>query len=318
MAKSHLTLRQLEIFLAVVEQGSFRRAGEAMNLAPVVIGEHMRTLEGRLGGALFERRSGSKPTMTDLGERVLARTHEVMAAVDRLETEAAAQQPQVQWRFGFLPFMVRHLAGRITELRRRFPDSTIMTDIRDQDTRRIFDQVASGELDLAMTVTTERDFRHVPAAVDVRVVIDEPLALFVSHRHPLAARRHVPISALLDYPVALLPHPHPLRAVVDHVLDCAGLTPRKVELETEDYDHLLSHISQSSSIGCLFAEVASTDAVAHRLQALDLEHELLSPQAILMLSRSGLTDRRLSMAAEFLSNHYRFNVTAARASSFSV
>lgn len=316
MAKSHLTLRQLEIFLAVVERGSFRRAGDAMNLASVVIGEHMRTLEARLGGPLFERRSGSKPLLTDLGHSVLSSTRDVMAAVERLETAAAALQPQAQWKFGFLPFMSRHLADRITELRRRFPDCKISTDLRDENIQSVFDRVGSGELHLAMAITTEERLQDVPPSVEVKVVIEEPLALFVSHKHPLAGRRSLKIADLLDFPMAGLPSGHPLRILVDSVFDSAGLAPRERGLETNNYNELLQHISGSTSIGCMFAEVESSDAVAHRLQVLDLENDLPVPQAIVIMGHSHHNDRRLAMAAEFLSNHYRFGVASARTSRF--
>ncbi|MFM6829756.1 MAG: LysR family transcriptional regulator, partial [Novosphingobium sp.] len=53
----HITLRQLEILLLVIEQSSFRKAAAALGLSPVAVGEHIRALEDRLRVSLFHRRS---------------------------------------------------------------------------------------------------------------------------------------------------------------------------------------------------------------------------------------------------------------------
>lgn len=312
MKKSHLTLRQLEIFLAVVELGSFRRAGESLNLAPVVVGEHIRTLEGRLNGALFERRSGSRPALTELGMRVLQRAREVMSAVGRLEKEAASKPDRSQWKFAFLPFMARHLAGRIVELRQRFPDAQIITFLRDEGIDELVRKVSSGEATLAMTITGENVPQNIPPDVEVRVLIDEPVALFVSCDHPLAKRRKLTVDDLRAFPMAMLPKAHPLRLVVDSVLEMSGMVDLSCSLETDDYSQILTAISHGHSIGCLFAEVTSSDAVAHRLQILDLAFHLPTPQAIMLCPRNADADRRLAAAADFLANHYRFDAAVAR------
>lgn len=312
MRKSHLTLRQLEIFLAVVELGSFRRAGESLNLAPVVIGEHVRTLENRLGSGLFERRSGSRPALTVLGERVLQRAREVMAAVSRLESEAVSAAEGSRWKFAFLPFMSRHLAGRIVELRQRFADTQIVTTVRDEPIGDLIRKVVAGEVTLAMTITSEDVLQNLPPDVEVRVVIDEPVAFFVSCDHPLAARRRLSVDDLRAFPLAMLPRPHPLRLVVDSVLESCGLAGIECSFETDDYSQILTEISHSNCIGCLFAEVTSSDAVAHRLQILDIDFHLPTPQAIMLLPRNAGADRRLTVTADFLANHYRSDAAVAR------
>lgn len=312
MARSHLTLRQLEIFLAAVELGSFRRAGETLNLSPVVVGEHMRTLESRLGGPLFVRRSGSRPILTELGERIVQRATDVMAAVNRLENEAVPRNDEGQWKFAILPFMGRHLAGRIVELRQRFAESQIVTIVRDEPVGDMLDKVTSGECKLAMTIVAEQSLPVVPANVEIRVIIDEPVAFFVSRDHPLADRRKVTVAEIQRFAMASLPPRHPLRTVVDAVLASAGFTQYRSALETDDYNLILNDISRGSTIGCLFAEVTSSDAVAHRLQMLDIGFHLPTPQAIMLVNRTASADRRLAVAADFLANHYRFDAAVTR------
>lgn len=312
MARLHLTLRQLEIFLRVVELGSFRRAGETLNLSPVVVGEHMRTLEGRLGGPLFLRRSGSRPVLTELGERIAQRARDVLAAVDRLESEAVLGTDTAEWKFAFLPYMARHLAGRLVELRQRFPESQIATILRDEPIAATLARVASGECAMAISIIGENTLPSVPANVEVRVIIDEPVALFVAHDHPLAKLRKLSVAQVRQYAMASLPPEHPLRTVVDSLLTAAGLGNYRVAIETEDYNRILGHIASGSSIGCMFAELTTSDAITHRLAMLDLGFHLPTPQAIMLLNRAACDDRRLAVAADFLANHYRFDAAAAR------
>ena len=61
------TTRQIEVFLAVCEAGSFRRAADTLGMSEAAISSHMRLLEEQLDCMLFERRRGSSIGMTDTG-----------------------------------------------------------------------------------------------------------------------------------------------------------------------------------------------------------------------------------------------------------
>jgi len=60
-------LRQLEIFLKVVELGSFSKAGEAVHLAQASVSERIATLENTVGSKLLDR-MGRTVTPTKAGE----------------------------------------------------------------------------------------------------------------------------------------------------------------------------------------------------------------------------------------------------------
>jgi DNA-binding transcriptional LysR family regulator len=61
-----MTLRQLEIFLAVGREGNFTRAARALRLSQPTLSEHVRELERELGRPLFVRRKRSV-TLTEAG-----------------------------------------------------------------------------------------------------------------------------------------------------------------------------------------------------------------------------------------------------------
>src|ERR1700749_3498031 len=75
--KQNFTVRQgaldgVEAFLAVAPFRSFRRAGAELGVTPSAISQAVRTLETRIGAALFIRTTRSVG-LTEAGERFLAR-----------------------------------------------------------------------------------------------------------------------------------------------------------------------------------------------------------------------------------------------------
>src|SRR5690348_10694926 len=75
--KQNFTVRQgaldgVEAFLAVAQHRSFRRAAAELGVTPSAISQTIRTLEARVGAALFTRTTRSVG-LTEAGERFLAR-----------------------------------------------------------------------------------------------------------------------------------------------------------------------------------------------------------------------------------------------------
>ncbi len=66
-----LDLDQLKTFVAIVDEGSFTRAGDAVHKTQSAVSMQMRRLEERIGRAIFAK-DGRQSRMTDDGERLLA------------------------------------------------------------------------------------------------------------------------------------------------------------------------------------------------------------------------------------------------------
>lgn len=66
------TLDQLQIFLTIVETGSFAGAARKLGRATSVISYAVANLEAQLGLELFDRASTKKPQLTDAGRAVLS------------------------------------------------------------------------------------------------------------------------------------------------------------------------------------------------------------------------------------------------------
>src|SRR5260370_19245269 len=69
-------IRQLEMFLAVAEEGSFTRAGERLHVSQSAISRQIGLLEKELGGPVFNR-DGRRVSLTHPGELLLKTAYKV-------------------------------------------------------------------------------------------------------------------------------------------------------------------------------------------------------------------------------------------------
>jgi DNA-binding transcriptional LysR family regulator len=86
-----MTLKQLEVFLAVADTRSFSKGGEAVSLAQSTASQHIRALEDELQARLFDR-SATQVSLTEVGrmfyehaERISRQCSEAQDAVRRFQ-----------------------------------------------------------------------------------------------------------------------------------------------------------------------------------------------------------------------------------------
>jgi len=309
---SRITLRQLEIFLSVIEHGSFRRASGFLGMSAVAVSEHIRALETRLRTELFDRRSGSSPVPNMAGQIAAERAREIMASVEMLEADLSPEAKRQTWRLGLIPFLARHLAGPISDIRKRFPERNIVTEIADQDHAEMTEMVAKGMLDIALLIGDTASMGQPAAGVEQHVIIEEPLSIFVGHSHPLAARSNLTQSDLLAFPILKLSASHPFRKMVDSSLRHAGLAGLRCDVETDDYLEILTMASAGEGLACMFTETGSHDAITHRLAPLDLAFSIPPLEALLLTGAECRHNQHLRIASEYLANQYRFAAATAR------
>lgn len=73
------TTRQLELFLAVAECGSMRRAADALDISQPSISKQIRALERSVGGELIVRTRGGRAELSALGKALL---HDARTTLD--------------------------------------------------------------------------------------------------------------------------------------------------------------------------------------------------------------------------------------------
>ncbi len=79
-------LREMEVFVAIVEAGSFASAGRRLNMSPPAVTRTVSALEGRLGARLLSRTTRSL-SLTEPGQRFLETARRLLAELDHAERE---------------------------------------------------------------------------------------------------------------------------------------------------------------------------------------------------------------------------------------
>jgi len=221
-----LSLYKLEIFAAVVREGSFSAAAARLHMTQPAISQHIQDLEHVLGTTLFKRgRRGV--TLTSTGEtlhnytnRILQLVAEAEAAVTDIENLSGGQV-----RIGatpgvgvyLLPEWVRSFQSRVTQV-----TVNLQTDV----TTRIVNAVLDHRLDIGFV---EGELESVTNPRLARLVLqDIALSVVVGQGHAWWNRDSIPVSALDGRPFVARPLNSDTRSWLDNVMTTQGIQPRIV------------------------------------------------------------------------------------------
>jgi DNA-binding transcriptional LysR family regulator len=83
-------LQSMRVFAKVVEQGSFARAGQALDISNAVVTRLVADLEAHLGTRLLNRTT-RKLSLTETGEAYLERVQQILQEIEEAEAIASAQ-----------------------------------------------------------------------------------------------------------------------------------------------------------------------------------------------------------------------------------
>ncbi|AVO39048.1 LysR substrate-binding domain-containing protein [Pukyongiella litopenaei] len=146
----NITLRQLRYFDALARHGHFGRAAEACAVSQPALSVQIRELEEALGNALFER-TPRQVRLTTLGREFLARSREILRAVNELGDLARAAQDQWigQLRIGIIPTIAPYLLPAIVE-RLSGTFSGVDVQVRETMTTNLLKDLAEGRIDTAI------------------------------------------------------------------------------------------------------------------------------------------------------------------------
>ena len=119
-------LAALRAFAALAQEGSFARAGSALNVSHAAVSQQVRALEERLGTALVER-AGRGTVLTPAGLQLAATLETAFTAIRRAVDEITGADAARPLQVSMTPsFAVSWLMPRIAEFRHRHPEIELM------------------------------------------------------------------------------------------------------------------------------------------------------------------------------------------------
>ena len=236
-------LRQLEYFLAVVEEGSFTSAAARLFMVQSSLSSSLLGLERELGAELFIRgRRGAE--LTDAGRALVGSARAVLEHADRGRDEVAAVKGLLRGRVCIAALAVPPSIDLWSTIR-RFGEEHPGVEVRvlHTDAHSMVDLVADGQADFAVTPRTDR----MSPALRFEPLISTPLALVCPVGHRLAGARNVLPRDLGDESIIDLPRSWQARVLFDRLLEEDGLQ-RQIHLEIDDWLAVLTLVQRGMGI----------------------------------------------------------------------
>jgi DNA-binding transcriptional LysR family regulator len=191
-------MQQLRIFVAVAEELSFTGAAQRLQMSQQPVSATVRRLERQLRVRLFDRTT-RHVSLTTAGRAVLPSARAAVEAADRFMRIADEQHHGNAGvlRVGLSPGVHYRAQSLVQAFHARRPRTRV--EVREASTGTLVDQVAAGELDVALGFC-------VPHRADVRAkhVLDERVVVAVRGDHWVAGHESISLGALAQEPFAFV------------------------------------------------------------------------------------------------------------------
>jgi DNA-binding transcriptional LysR family regulator len=260
-----VTLRQLEVFVAIARALSFRRAAEALHTSQPALSQHVRELEAELGARLLDR-LGRGVAVTDAGRLLLEHAQRVFATLDSAREGLAELRGLAR---GSLELGASTTPGIyvlprvIGAFRRRHPGVSV--SLRIANSRVIGERVRANELALGVV----GGHGLAPGEQCLAAGLGDELVLVVAPGHPWARRRQLSPARLAEAPLLVREEGSATRAVTERALDRAGVAWR-VAMELDHTEAIKQAVM--AGLGAAFVSIHAVrgELAGGRLHALRL------------------------------------------------
>jgi DNA-binding transcriptional LysR family regulator len=195
------TIRQLQFFVAVAEQGTVSRAAQSLSISQSSVTEAIKELEGDLGVELFERHPRGL-NITHKGHQFLRHATKILADVSdaRLTFSREAETRSGRLLLGVTSLVAGYvLSDLLARYRRAFP-GVELSAIEDNGDY-LEHLLVGGELDVAVMVISNLRDRM---ALQAEILEVSPYRLWLPLGHHLAGADIISVSDIAREPLIML------------------------------------------------------------------------------------------------------------------
>lgn len=215
----NITLRQLRVFVAVAEAGSFTRAGDVLGLPQSTVSTQLRELEDALGLRLFDRHTRML-RLTEAGAEILPLAGKTVADLDSVIGSSAQIRTLGRGRVSIAASSIQ-AALVLPRLVRAFVDDNpgVKVDVFDVTQDEVLSMVRAGAVDFGLGTA----FANEPE-LGMRPLWREAFFAFLRPEEPLASRRELSWKDLRHAPLIGPRLGNPVRSVLDQALAREGIS----------------------------------------------------------------------------------------------
>jgi DNA-binding transcriptional LysR family regulator len=240
--ESLLTLRQLELLIALPGASSLAAAGARVGMSASATSHALRAMEDRLGCALVDRLAAGV-ALTHAGELALPHARDVFASLHQVQAVAAAAAGlrTGRLRIGSIgtSTSLKLLPPLLDKFRRRFPGVEVnVTERADADIER---DLLDRHVEIGVVRLPQPSFDTLALATDDMVAV-------LPVNHPLARGKTVAIKDLAEYPLVLTQAGS--QDMVLGMFERAGVKP-KVAHELSQVISILEFVAHGNGVSVL-------------------------------------------------------------------
>jgi DNA-binding transcriptional LysR family regulator len=261
-----MELMQLEMFVAVVEEGSVNKAGSRVFRTPPAVSAALRKLEEEIGTPLLDRSQRLEYELTEAGGvlykyavRVLGLIREASSAAMEIGKARAGDL-----RIGASESSRLYLLPKVlVAFSKQFPDTKI--DIVCQHQDALLTRLKHRRLDIALLSISPDD-----PELETRLIVRDELVLIANPTHHLSNRRSVRIAELGQEHLILEDTSSPLREmVVETFARCQ--TPLRISVENAPIELLKEIVALGLGVGLVPSMCVAEEVAGGELKMIPIE-----------------------------------------------
>lgn len=225
MARSYRqpTLRQIEVFKAVIETGTVSRAAETLHMSQPAASKQLTNLEADTGIDLFERRRGLL-IPTERGQRFYEEIDRIFSGLDQIAMAVDNLRNEEHGRLtiGVLPALSgRFIAAAIRNFAQKQPD--VFISLHARSSQFLIDWMRSGKVDVCV-VTGRIDDPH----IQVEPILTMPMHCMLPLDHPLVNKASISIADIADESLIAFMHSSYSRLRLERAFEAENHVPKIV------------------------------------------------------------------------------------------
>ena len=200
----NISIRQLNAFIKVADNGSFTRASEQMHLTQSAVSGLIKELETNLEIVLFDRTT-RQLSLSTVGRNLLPQARRVLNEMHLFVNEASSltSLAQGQVRLAVSQFAASSMPAVVAQFTKEYPD--ISVSLLDCSAENVLEHIQNIEVDLGVGV--ELSFMEVDDDVSADLLYQLPFCVVMPDDHELAQQSEISWQQLLGTPLITLNGP---------------------------------------------------------------------------------------------------------------
>ncbi|MBD0862157.1 LysR family transcriptional regulator [Gordonia sp. zg691] len=267
-----MELRQIEYFLAVVENQGIGGAASALGVAQPTVSQALRALERELGVQLFHR-IGRGMVMSAAGRTMVGPARQIIRDVGAVDDLLTASEDELTGRLDILAFpatAVGPLVDLVAQFRAEYPRVTVrFGELRDET--RAASMIEDGHCEFAVA--------HLPIAGD-----DLEVIIMGQHEHVLVFPPDadvpdgpIPLGNLPTFPMVFVPRGYSVADEFEEAIRVGGVRPPLAVLSEHREERLPMVVA---GIGATLLERSVAESADDPVVIREIEPNVVRPFAI--------------------------------------